>query len=140
MFRRYLRFGPSKAPVIPLVCCTLRSARYTLHRTMIELTVLRDISLDVFNRPYQLEVAQAASQHQEAFAAGEVIDRVRERARDAGAVPPGESAARKNLQKLATLRVLRHVQDPAVGHADMWKREPSLFWDWLEELEKQVQT
>jgi hypothetical protein len=107
---------------------------------MSELAVLRDISSDVFNRPYQLEVAQAASQHQEAFAAGEVIDHVRERARNAGEAPPGESAARKNLQKLAKLRVLRHVQDPAVGHADMWKREPSLFWDWLEELEKQVRT
>jgi hypothetical protein len=107
---------------------------------MNELAVLRDISNEVFNRPHQLEVAQAASRQAASFSAGEVIGAVRERARDAGQAPPGDSAARKNLQRLAALRVVRHVQDPAVGQSDMWQREPSLFWEWLEELEKRVRT
>src|SRR5262249_27303144 len=110
-------------------------AIYNVRRMMSERQRLRHISDEVFNRPHQLEVAQAVALQEESFQAGDVIDAIGERCSADGEEPPSDSAVRKNLTKLARLGVVKHVKSTVRGSAGIWTREPGPFWEWLKGLE-----
>ena len=103
-----------------------------------ELDLLRVISYDVFKRPHQLEVAQAVAEASASFEAAEIVDAVRRRAIELDQNPPSESAARKNLARFASLRVVNHISATRKGQSDIWTREPGAFWEWLAELPKRL--
>lgn len=107
---------------------------------MSELPALRQISAEVFGRPHQLEVAQAVAEQAGSFVAEEIIDLVRQRAKDAGEDFPSHSSVRKNLAKLARLRVVNHVESTRRGTPDIWTRERSPLWKWLDELVSHVKS
>jgi hypothetical protein len=92
----------------------------------------RDLSQELFGRPHQLEVAAAAARLEPTFSFEEAYEEARSTALSAGLEPPGRSAVRTNLQRLARAGALTQVLGTRTGEKHAWVRaESSSFWTWL---------
>jgi hypothetical protein len=92
----------------------------------------RDLSQEVFGRPHQLEVAAAVARVEATFTFEEAYEEAKSRALSAGLEPPGRSAVRTNLQRLARAGALTQVVGASTGEKHAWVRvESNPFWTWL---------